>query len=263
MNDARVTIHDDSRDAGAAIPSVDGSLGARFLPFVLSVTAGSVDVIGFLGLGGLLTAHITGNLVILAARLVAHDKAPLSYLLAVPVFMVALALTRLLAAGLKRMRINSLVPLLLLQFLLLSAFLAACVRAGPRINPNAATMIFAGMVGVSAMAVQNALVRISLKGAPSTAVMTTNVTLFTMDIVEILLRRNTGDAAIERDRARHTWPAIAGFLLGCALGAACESAFGLSSLVLPTGLALLALALGLSTTPHDAEASSPSNRRVI
>ena len=36
------------------------------LPFVLSMIAGSADVIGFLGLGGLLTAHITGNLVLLA-----------------------------------------------------------------------------------------------------------------------------------------------------------------------------------------------------
>jgi uncharacterized membrane protein YoaK (UPF0700 family) len=31
------------------------------LPSVLSVTAGSVDVIGFLSLGGLFTAHITGE----------------------------------------------------------------------------------------------------------------------------------------------------------------------------------------------------------
>jgi uncharacterized membrane protein YoaK (UPF0700 family) len=49
---------------------------------------------------------------------------------------------------------------------------------------------FAGMLGVAAMAVQNALVRISLSGAPSTAVMTTNVTVFTMDLREILLAQD-------------------------------------------------------------------------
>jgi uncharacterized membrane protein YoaK (UPF0700 family) len=55
---------------------VDESLGAKLLPGVLSVIAGSTDVISFLGLGGLFTAHITGNLVILAAHIAADDAAP-------------------------------------------------------------------------------------------------------------------------------------------------------------------------------------------
>jgi uncharacterized membrane protein YoaK (UPF0700 family) len=42
-------------------------MGDELLPTVLSVTAGSADVISFLGLGGLFVAHITGNLVLLAA----------------------------------------------------------------------------------------------------------------------------------------------------------------------------------------------------
>jgi uncharacterized membrane protein YoaK (UPF0700 family) len=118
-------------------------------------------------------------------------------------------------------------------------------------------MIFAGMMGVCAMAVQNALVPISLMGAPSTAVMTTNVTVFTIDVVEILLQRGPNGGARARERARHTGPAIAGFLLGCALGAAGESVFGLGSLALPTGLALLAVALSVTATRHDAQASHP------
>ena len=255
MNDAaHLSTHDDSRDTGFAALSVDYSLGTKLLPFVLSIIAGTVDVIGFLGLGGLFTAHITGNLVVLAARLVAHEQAPLAQVIAVPVFVVVLALTRLLVAGLERIRIGSLMPLLLLQFLLLAAFVGVCAGAGSSIDPNTASMIFAGMLGVSAMAVQNALVRISLKGAPSTAVMTTNITVFAMDVGEILLQRNSSGAAKACDRAGHTWPAIAGFLLGCAIGAACESAFSLRSLVMPAGLALLALALGASATPHHAEA---------
>ena len=40
------------------------------LLFVLSVVAGCTDVIGFLGLSGLFTSHITGNLVIFAAHAV-------------------------------------------------------------------------------------------------------------------------------------------------------------------------------------------------
>src|ERR1700738_3008303 len=167
------------------IVTVDSSLGLKLLPTVLSVIAGSTDAIGFLGLGGLFTAHVTGNLVILAAHVVSGGAAPVAPMLAVPVFMVALGVTRLLAGGLESIGLASLRPLLLLQFLLLAGFLVLCVAAGPGIDPNAANAILAGMLGVSAMAVQNALVQFSLKGAPSTAVMTSNVTRFAMDVGEV------------------------------------------------------------------------------
>ena len=228
-------------------PSVDSSLGTKLLPTVLSVTAGSVDVIGFLGLGGLFTAHITGNLVILAAHVVSGGAAPLAPMLSVPVFMVVLGLTRLLVGGLEAIGFASLRPLLLLQFLLLAGFLVLCVSAGPRLNPNSAIAIVAGMLGVAAMAVQNALSQISLTGAPSTAVMTTNVTRFMMDLGEMRLGRDPNEVASARSRAKHTWPAIVGFTVGCALGAAFQAVVGLWSLVLPAGLALLAVAMGFTT----------------
>jgi uncharacterized membrane protein YoaK (UPF0700 family) len=226
--------------------SIDKSRALALLPLVLSLVAGSCDIIGFLGLGGLFTAHITGNVVVLAARLVAGEEAPLSYLLAVPVFMAVLVLVRLLSAGLERIRTGSLLTLLLLQLVLLAAFLAMCLAAGARAAPNSAGMIFAGMLGVSAMAVQNALVRISLTGAPSTAVMTTNVTVFAIDVGELLLGGDPNRTSKARERARRTWPAIVGFILGCAVGAACERALGLHSLLVPIGLAAIALGLGIA-----------------
>jgi uncharacterized membrane protein YoaK (UPF0700 family) len=96
------------------------------------------------------------------------------------------------------------------------------------------------------MAVQNALVRVSLTGAPSTAVMTTNVSVFTMDIGEILFGQSESGSARARVRARRTWPAIAGFLLGCGLGALCEPAFGRAALVVPTLLSLGAIGFALA-----------------
>jgi uncharacterized membrane protein YoaK (UPF0700 family) len=236
----------EGRTALVSAPSVDRSLGTKLLPSVLSLTAGSVDAIGFLGLGGLFTAHITGNLVILAAHIASGGAAPLAPMLSVPVFMAVLGVTRLLAAGLEAIGLASLRPLLLLQFLLLGGFLGLCVAAGPRIDPNAPTAILAGMFGVSAMAVQNALLQISLTGAPSTAVMTTNVTRFMMDVGDVLLGRDADAVAKARSRAKHTWPPIVGFTVGCGLGAAGEAAIGLWSLALPAGLALLAFAMGFS-----------------
>jgi len=228
------------------VESLSDRLGTKLLTFVLSVIAGSVDVIGFLGLGTLFIAHVTGNLVILAARAAAGEHAPAAHLLSVPVFIIALVAARLLAARLDRSGIATLRPLLLLQFLLLSGLLAICIGVGSVADPNAAIMIFAAMLGVSAMAVQNALVQISLKDAPSTAVMTTNLTRFVLDLGEVWLGRDPGGRAKAVARARRTGVAIAGFIVGACLGAWCQARVGLWSLVMPTGLALAALAITYS-----------------
>jgi uncharacterized membrane protein YoaK (UPF0700 family) len=224
------------------------------LPTVLSLTAGSVDVIGFLGLGGLFTAHVTGNLVILAAHVVAGGDAPLALMISVPVFIVALAVARLLAAGLERMHVASLRPLLLLQFLLLAGFLALCVGGSARLDLNGARATVAGMLGVCAMAVQNGLVQVSLKGSPSTAVMTTNITRFVMDLGEVLLGRSRNDKLNAGERARRTGLAIAGFVVGCGVGAWCQAVAGLWSLALPAGLALVALAMAVGAKLDGAQA---------
>jgi uncharacterized membrane protein YoaK (UPF0700 family) len=198
-----------SRGRVAPIPAIEDSFRLKLLPFVLSLVAGSLDITGFLGLGGLFTAHITGNVVVLAARLVAHEPSPLSYAIAVPVFIVILVLTRLFVAGLDRIAVPSLLPLLVLQFLFLLMGLTICIAAGLRADPYGPEMTLAGMLAVSGMAVQNALVRVSLAG-PSTAVMTTNVSVFTMDLGEILFGRSQSGRAKARVRARRTWPSDRG-----------------------------------------------------
>jgi uncharacterized membrane protein YoaK (UPF0700 family) len=238
----------DALTVRASLPPMDASLGMKLLPAVLSMTAGSVDVISFLGLAGLFTAHITGNLVVLASRIVTGGEARVAAMLSVPVFMVVLGLTRLLVAELESRGLPSLRPLLVLQFLLLVGFLSLSAAVGAHVDPNTANGIVAGMFGVSAMAVQNALVQVSLKGAPSTAVMTTNVTRFMLDLTAVLFVRDSADVAKARRRAGDTWPAIIGFVVGCAFGAAAEAAFELWSLVLPVGFALIALAISRSNS---------------
>jgi uncharacterized membrane protein YoaK (UPF0700 family) len=225
--------------------SVDSSLRTRLLPGVLSVTAGSVDVISFLRLGGLFAAHITGNLVILASHVVTGRAAPLSQILSVPMFIAVLALTRLAAAGLEESHHDSLRPLLALHFILLTSFLAICVSAGLGLDPSSPTAVVAGMLGVAAMAVQNALVQISLAGAPATAVMTTDVTTIVMDVGAMLFRRDPNGLARAGSRAKQTWPVVAGFTVGCGLGAVLDAAIGPWSLALPTAFALLAMGLSL------------------
>ena len=104
---------------------------------MLSVIAGATDIIGVLGLDGLFTAHITGNLVLLAARIVAGRPATVSYILSVPVFMLVLLVTGLVARAIEQTGSSSLQPLLLLQLLALVAFLLLSVTAGPWRDPDA------------------------------------------------------------------------------------------------------------------------------
>jgi uncharacterized membrane protein YoaK (UPF0700 family) len=215
------------------------------LPFVLSLIAGSTDTIGFLGLNGLFTAHITGNLVVLAAHVINGDPAILSYVLAVPVFMLVLLFTRLFASWLERTGASMLQPLLLLELLLLTTFLVCCVSRGHRFDANSGMAITAGMFGVAAMAVQTALVQISLTKAPSTAVMTTNIAHFVLALGEVLAGGNADVVEGARKRVIHIFPVIVGFVLGCALGAAGQAAYGSWSLGLPAGLALLAVVMSL------------------
>jgi uncharacterized membrane protein YoaK (UPF0700 family) len=238
----------EDRRARALPPSVDSSVELSLLPAVLSLTAGSADVISFLWLG-LFNAHITGNLVIAAAYVVTGQATSVARLLSIPAFILVLGLTALLAARLEGFGLASLRPLLLLQFLLLAGMFVLALAARAAIDPNAPDAILAGLLGVSAMAVQNAMAQVSLRGAPATAVMTTNITRFTIDLSELLLGRNPPEVATARDRARHTWPSIVGFIGGAGLGAASFAAAGVSSLALPTGLALVALALGLIARP--------------
>jgi uncharacterized membrane protein YoaK (UPF0700 family) len=218
------------------------------LLILLSVIAGSTDTIGFLELDGLFTAHITGNLVVLAAHLFEGGDTQTAKMLSVPVFVLTINLAVALAAGLKKVGCRPLCPLLLLELALLLAFLLLTVATDPRINSNATSAVVAGMLGVSAMAIQNVLVQISFKGAPSTAVMTTNVTRMAIDIGDMLLGRNATDRSEARKRVMRALPVIVGFVVGCGLGVACEVALGLWSLALPVGLALLACAIALAAS---------------
>jgi uncharacterized membrane protein YoaK (UPF0700 family) len=123
------------------------------------------------------------------------------------------------------------------------------------------------MLAVAAMATQNALVKLALPGAPSTAVMTTNITQLTVDLAT--LARGQGepdDLARARHRASVTLPCIVGFVAGGAAGAVLEVRFGLWALALPLILAALAIPLGELWTgarsPRLVSATREGNERV-
>src|SRR6266436_2669766 len=135
------------------------------LPAILSTTAGAVDVIGFLALGGLFTAHITGNVVIVAAHYVTGGFSQIGPLLAVPVFMAVMGLVTLASRAIARAGTLPLRPLLLLETVLLSGFLLLGGWLSRFDNADSSIAVLAGMLGVSAMATLNVLGKLALKDA--------------------------------------------------------------------------------------------------
>src|SRR5215469_8347435 len=151
------------------------SSSERWLPTLLSAIAGMVDVIGFLSLG-IFTAHVTGNIVVIGALIVRHVRVSPAQILAVPVFVLAIAATWLIAKALGACGTHLMRPLLLVQFLLITLLFIFSVITRPSADPHGVRATIAAMIAVSAMGCQFALLRLALPVAPSTAVMTGNLT---------------------------------------------------------------------------------------
>jgi uncharacterized membrane protein YoaK (UPF0700 family) len=204
------------------------------LPVLLSTVAGLVDVIGFLSLG-LFTAHVTGNLVVIAAALVQGVPPNLAQALAVPIFAIEVAFVWVVAKALGRSGAHLARPLLLIQFLLLICVLALSVVFNPAANSHGFMAIVVAMIAVAAMACQFSLMRLAVPGAPSTAVMTGNLTNVVLSLLDTLSSRPLSVGANER--LKKTLMVVVGFFVGCITGAATVSFLGAWAWSIPCALA--------------------------
>ena len=211
------------------------------LPPLLSVVAGMTDVIGFVSLK-LFTAHVTGNLVVIAALLVRGGPPNMAQILAVPVFVVAVAAVWLIAKASGRRGSALTRPLLVVQFLLLTCLLIFSVIYDPAANPRGLIAFVAAMIAVSAMACQFALLRLAVPGAPSTAVMTGNLTNTVLSLLDTL-SRNQPLMEGPKERLKKTLQLVVGFFAGCIAGAAAVSWLGDWAWSLPVVLAAAAVVL--------------------
>jgi uncharacterized membrane protein YoaK (UPF0700 family) len=237
-------------------PVADASHGAatpwrseRWLPILLSVIAGMVDLIGFLSLG-IFTAHITGNIVVIGALVVRYSRVNPAQILAIPVFILAVAGTWLLARASGRRGPGLLRLLLLVQFLLLTCVLIFSVITKPSTNPHGLIADIAAMMAVSAMACQFALLRLGLPVAPSTAVMTGNLAkavLSFLDTTSRTPRLTAGHTALS-NASLHL---LIGFFGGCVLAAAAVTYLADWAWSLPAALAGVPVAVRINAENSD------------
>jgi uncharacterized membrane protein YoaK (UPF0700 family) len=235
----------------------------RGTTFLLSAVAGYADSAGFLSLFGLFTAHVTGNLVTAGAALARKTpEGTIAKLALIPVFMVAVAATSLLARGLRRRKVDPLGPLLAIMTGALGLFWALGVFAVRwATSPDAGAVIAIAGAGVLALGVQNALMREVAASLSPTTVMTGNLTQFTIDLVHVSLPPRQPDReTAEKSRSESVTRlakfglALSGFVLGAAMGAWLTGAYGLISLGVPT---LIVGVLTVWTLSSPRGASSP------
>jgi uncharacterized membrane protein YoaK (UPF0700 family) len=189
------------------------------LPALLAVIAGMVDLSSFVVLGGIFTAHITGNLVVLAAVAVRGGALNPVQAIAILIFMLATAAVWFVIREAARQSAPPSRGVLVLQFALLAAVLALCVTSDASQHPRGLAGGAAVLLAASAMASQNALLHMQIKGSPSTAVMTGNLVssvIYALDALAAAPDRR----ADARSRLAGVLPLLIGFLLGCVCAAA-------------------------------------------
>jgi uncharacterized membrane protein YoaK (UPF0700 family) len=210
-------------------------------PILLALVAGFVDACTFLGLSGLFVAQVTGSYVLVGARPVAGWPGLVAVLAAPAFFAGGVAATLAAIAGQAARR--PLAAALALETLLLAGF-AATFAAAPAGVADTATVV-ASMLGLAAMGVQSAAVRLLMRGAASTNVMTTATSQIAIDATHLAwawLRHGNGspETARQREDCRRRLasglPLPLAFLLGTLLGAAGFVHVGFPALAAPVAI---------------------------
>lgn len=228
--------------ATSSDPLVRPGLVAALLAFV----SGYVDTVGFVALFGLFTAHVTGNFVLIGASLTRSSAGVIAKLSALPVFLVAVSITTWFVKA--RQGRPVVTALLLAQMVLLTAFAGAGWAASPVASADAPLAVLAGLLGVAAMGVHNAMSRLALPDLPPTTVMTGNVTQFAIDVTHLLLAPPAADAASTMARLRKLVVPVGAFAAGAVLGALSYVGIGFAGLFVPVA-ALAACTMLLRPSP--------------
>jgi uncharacterized membrane protein YoaK (UPF0700 family) len=202
-----------------------------------------VDTAGFLALFGLFTAHVTGGLVSVGLVLAYSSPSGLvSRLAMVVVFVAAVAGTTLIVRRLGRSGKAPVTTLLSLMAFALALFsVTGIALESAVVSADSWAAIVIGAAAVTAMAVQNTLMRSTPNGTSPTTIMTGNLTQVTIDTVELIL---PAPASSESSRERRRTDAkgrlvkfgapLSGFIFGVCTGAVMTHAMGLRSILVPT-----------------------------
>jgi len=197
----------------------------------LGFLAGYVDTLGFVGLFGLFTAHVTGNFVLIGRALIQPSQTIAIKLLVFPVFILFVALARLAILHWERSGAKALRNSLLFQLFTMLATVLCAWQAAPVVEASEPLTLLTGALCAGAMAVQNTYGKLLLGKVAATTVMTGNVTTLVIEMVDALRGERE---AIGRCK-KLAWPVFA-FTAGCMSGGVAFKLAGFHGLLLPCAI---------------------------
>jgi uncharacterized membrane protein YoaK (UPF0700 family) len=184
----------------------------------LAFIAGFLEACGLIALSGLFIGHVTANIAVLGTAIVTDGHGVGTKLLALPVFMAVVALTRLSIHPLRSRGYDAARLIMALELMLLLAFVIAGLLFGPFTASLSWSTVLTATLGVATLAVQNSGMRLVWRSHPSTTVMTLNLTQLVLDGMVILREPNDAIVAAARERLALVAPTLGGFLVGSAAG---------------------------------------------
>ena len=214
----------------------------RHLHLVHSINGGFVDTLGFVTLHGLFAAHVTGNIITLAASFATGTHQAVAKVLAIPVYCAAIVIFRAISYPVARHGAPR--HLRFLQILNVVALAIAAILAllyGPFPNADAPLAVLTGMIMVAGMSVQNVVRRIHLPTIPPTTVMTGAVTQLMIDLVDLVYERGATPTSPTSQRARVMARGLGGFCVGATLAATLIVWAGQLAFIVPPLIAAVAL----------------------
>ena len=218
-------------------------------PVGLGFVAGAMDAFGFVALHGLLPAHVTGNLVLLAVELSRGQREVGMKIAAVPIFAFGVAISAWCIGILREREKDAFLPALSAQAALIAVCLAVSLLLPRPATPDDVPAVVVGCFALLAMALQNVIMRLVLNNLPPTTVMTGNITHVVGDTIAFvchfpsLRNREDQERRLGRQAARMVLT-LSGFAVGCLVAALGYRAIGASILILPMAALVLLLAFG-------------------
>ena len=209
---------------------------------MLALVAGFCDTASFIHMGGVFSAHVTGNFVLFAAALAQGIQGEdFLKIVTLPVFIMGVTMAMLVAGrDAEAPRKIKWVLLMMTSMLLVAALLALLASArNPGIRLGKVDIVVTLLL-VTAMAIQNTIHR--FVAGPMTTVMTGTVMNTTANLVNRYVLRNEAEPPKIPAAGANPLTMIAAFALGCVIAGFLTVKFGLTSIIVPAVLSCLVLA---------------------